>query len=135
MSDRYYRNKRILSGYNHLLKQIDDLTCDYAELYTQATKINQVFNDDVRPANHDAKSKVEGITIKLAETKAALEKAIARRKRIDKAVKRLPVKYQMLVKAVDINRQPISKAVGELGFKNYKYACRKHREIIEDMYI
>lgn len=135
MSDRYYRNKRILGEYNHLLKKIDDLTCEYAELYTQATKINQTLNDGVRPANHDAKSKVEGITIKLAEKKAALEKAVARRNRIDKALKRLPVKYQLLVMAVDIDNQRISKVVKQLGFKNYKYACRKHHDIIEDMYI
>lgn len=135
MSDRYYRNKRILNGYNHLLKRIDDLTNEYAELYTQATKINQVLNDDVRPVNHDVKSKVEGITIKLAETKAALERAIAKRNKIDKALERLPVKYQLLVKAVDINNQRISRAVNQLGFKNYKYACRKHREIIEDLNI
>lgn len=132
MSDRYYRNKRILSGYNHLLKQIDDLTCDYAELYTQATKINQTLSDDVRPANHDAKSKVEGITIKLAEAKAKLERAIARRNRIDKAINRLPYKWQFIIKTVDIEGRSISYATKQVKM-NYSYVCRKHAEIVEGM--
>lgn len=132
MSDRYYRNKRILSGYNHLLKQIDDLTCDYAELYTQATKINQVLNDDVRPANHDAKSKVEGITIKLAEAKAKLERAIARRNRIDKAINRLPYKWRFIIKTVDIEGRSISYATKQVKM-NYPYVCSKHAEIVEGM--
>ena len=134
MSDRYYRNKRILSGYNHLLKQIDDLTCDYAELYTQATKINQVLNDDVRPANHDAKSKVEGITIKLAEAKAKLERAIARRNRIDKAINRLPYKWRFIVKTVDIEGRSISYATRQVKM-NYPYVCSKHIEIVEGLKI
>lgn len=134
MSDRYYRNKRILGGYNHLLKQIDDLTCEYAELYTQATKINQVLNDDVRPANHDAKSKVEGITIKLAEAKAKLERAITRRNRIDKAIGRLSYKWQFIIKTVDIDGRSLKSASDQLDM-NYQYVCNKHVEIVEGLRI
>ena len=134
MSDRYYRNKRILKGYNFLLKQIDDLTCDYAELYTQATKINQVLNDDARPANHDVKSKVEGITIKLAEKKAALERAINRRNRIDKALNRLGGKWHFIVKEVDVNGRSISSVARQLKM-NYKYVINEHVKKLENLNI
>lgn len=134
MSDRYYRNKRILSGYNYLLKKIDDLTNEYAELYTQATKINQTLSDDVRPANHDAKSKVEGITIKLAEKKAALERAINRRNKIDKAIGRLSYKWQFIIKTVDIDGRSLKSASDQLDM-NYQYVCNKHVEIVEGLRI
>ena len=132
MNERYYRNRRILQGYNHLLKQIDDLTCDYAELYTQATKVNQVLNDDVRPVNHDVKSKVEGVTIKLAEKKAALERAITRRNKIDKAINRLSYKWRIIIKTVDIDGRSLSYATKKLKM-NYPYVCSKHKEIVEGM--
>ena len=134
MNERYYRNRRILQGYNHLLKQIDDLTCDYAELYTQATKVNQVLNDDVRPVNHDVKSKVEGVTIKLAEKKAALERAITRRNKIDKAINRLSYKWRFIIKTVDIDGRSISYATKQLNM-NYQYVCRKHIEVVEGLRI
>lgn len=132
MTERYYRNRRILNNYNHLLKEIDDLACACAELETSATKINQTLSDEPSPANHDAKSRVESDCIRLAQMKEKLEKAIAKRARIDKAISRLSYKRRFLVTEIDIKGFSVAQTAKKLGM-NYNYACNLHADVVEGM--
>jgi len=134
MTERYYRNRRILQGYNHLLKQIDDLACLCAELETNATKINQTLSDAPSPSNHEVNSRVEGDYIRIAEMKARLEKAIIRRNKIDAALKRLSYKHQVIVREIDINGQSISKTAKKLKM-NYNYLIGLHVKVVGELKI
>ena len=89
-----YRKFNILRNYNTLCKHIDDLTCDYCELLTKATKINQTLRDDVSPANHDNQSKVENMTILLAEKKSLIARASEEKHNIDVALEKLGVRNE-----------------------------------------
>ena len=130
----YQRKLNVLRGYNDLCKHIDDLACDYGELFTKATKINQVLHDDTGPSNHDNSSKVESMTILLAQKKQRLERAIAKRQRIDEALKKLGVRYEYLVRKVDIDRQSIYRTSKELCY-NYNYCLHLHKKCIERLEI
>ena len=134
MTERYYRNRRILRGYNDLFISIDNLASRCAELETKATRIVQTLSDEPSPANHEAKSRVENDSIKLAEVKAILEKKVARKRRIDKAIKGLPYKWQFIVKEVDINGKSLRAVTKQLKM-NYPYVCSKHAEIVEGLRI
>lgn len=130
----YYRKLNILKNYTSLLKEIDDLTCDCAELLAQATKVNQTLHDDVGPANHDNQSKIEGITIKMAEKRNKLEAAIKQRNKIDNALESLPFKQQELIKESDMNNRSVYYASKKMNM-NYQYACRLHSKVVKNMKI
>ena len=126
----YYRKLEVLRSYNDLCKHIDDLACDYGELFTKATKINQVLHDDTGPSNHDNSSKVESMTILLAQKKQRLERAIAKRQRIDEALKKLGVRYEYLVRKVCIDRQSVYKTAKDLCY-NYNYCIKLYKQCVE----
>ena len=134
MSNAYYRKLNILKDYNNLLKHIDDLTCDYCELLTKATRIAQQIHDDTGPANHDNHSKVEGYSILLAEKKKRLEDAVEKRFKIDEALKALGPRGEYLIRKNVIDNIPLTKVYRDVNYE-YIYATKLRRRLIEKMNI
>lgn len=134
MSNAYYRKVNILKDYNNLQKHIDDLTCDYCELLTKATKINQTLHDDTGPANHDNQSKVESFTILLAAKKDKLETAVEKKHKIDRALYNLGARGEYLIRKVDICGYPIKKVCKDLKI-DYIYATKLRRKLIDRLNI
>lgn len=132
MNKKAYRKFNILRNYNELCKRIDDLTCDYCELLTKATKINQTLRDDVSPANHDNQSKVENMTILLAEKKRRLERAIEEKHKIDVALKGLSVRNEYIIRKTCVDTKSLYSVAKELKM-NYKYMIGLRRELLESL--
>lgn len=130
----YYRKLEILKNYNNLCKHIDDLACDYGELFTRATRIAQQLRDDVSPANHDNQSKVEGYTVKLAAKKAELERQITKRNVIDTELKKLGVKNEYIVRKICIEGQKVIKVSRDLKM-NYTYVVDLRRKLVNKLKI
>ena len=128
----YQRKLNVLRGYNDLCKYIDDLACDYGELFTKATKINQVLHDDTGPSNHDNSSKVESMSALLVQKKERLERAIAKRQKIDKALKKLGVRNEYIVRQTCIGSYSLYRVSRELKM-NYKYAISLRRRLLEEL--
>jgi hypothetical protein len=128
----YYRKLEILKNYNNLCKHIDDLACDYGELLTKATRTAQVLRDDVGSSGHDNHSKVESFSVLLEEKKKRLEKAIEKRNRIDKALKKLGPRGEYLIRSVDINGSRLTKVSRDLKY-DYIYATKLRKKLIEKL--
>jgi hypothetical protein len=129
MNKATYRKFSILRNYNNLCKRIDDLACDYCELLTKATKINQTLRDDVSPANHDNQSKVESVTILLAEKKKRLERAIEEKNKIDAALKALGVRDEYIIRKTCVNTYSLYSVSKELKL-NYKYTIGLRQRLL-----
>ena len=125
-----YRKFNILRNYNSLCKRIDDLACDYCELLTKATKINQTLRDDVSPANHDNQSKVESMTILLAEKKQRMEKELRKKNKIDVALKKLGVRNEYILRKTCVETYSLYSVAKELKM-NYKYTIGLRQELLE----
>lgn len=132
--NNYQRKLNILHNYNNLLLHIDNLACDYGELFTKATRTASQIHDDVGPANHDNSSKAEAFAILLERKKAELDKAVAKRQRIDKALNRLKPRHKYLVRMVAIEHQSIYRTANELKY-NYNYAIGLFHKCIEELRI
>lgn len=130
----YYRKLEVLRSYNELCKHIDDLACDYGELFTKATKINQVLHDDTGPSNHDNSSKVEAMSALLVQKKERLERAIAKRQKIDKALKKLGVRNEYFIRKVGIDKWPIRKTSKQLKLE-YKYSIKLFHRLVDGLEI
>lgn len=130
----YVRKVNILNDYNNLCKFIDDLACDYGELFTKATRTASQLKDDVSPANHDNTSKAEKFSILLAQKKDKLEQAIERRNHIDEALKKLGVKNEYIVRQIYIERTPTIKVARDLNM-NYYYLLTRKKELVNRLAI
>lgn len=134
MNEVLNRKIRILKDYNNLCKHIDDLACDYGELFTKATRIAQELKDDVSPANHNNNSKVESFTIILAKKKEQLERAVSKKQRIDKALDKLGVRNKYFVRQVAIEGVSIRRTSKDLKL-DYKYSIKLFKKLIERLEI
>lgn len=130
----YKRKLNILHNYNNLLLHIDNLACDYGELFTKATRTASQIHDDVGSSGHDNHSKVESFSVLLEEKKRRLEKAIEKRNKIDKALKKLGPRGEYLIRSVDINGSRLTKVSRDLGYE-YIYATKLRKKLIERMNI
>lgn len=130
----YQRKLNILHNYNNLLLHIDNLACDYGELFTKATRTASQIHDDVGPANHDNSSKAEAFAILLERKKSELDKAVAKRQRIDKALKKLGVRNEYFIRKVGIDKWPIRKASKQLKLE-YKYSIKLFHRLVEGLEI
>lgn len=130
----YQRKLNILHNYNNLLLHIDNLVCDYGELFTKATRTASQIHDDVGPANHDNSSKAETFAILLERKKAELDKAVAKRQRIDKALENLGVRNKYFVQQVAIERVSIRRTSDDLKL-DYKYSIKLFKKLIERLEI
>lgn len=127
-----YRKFCILRNYNSLCKRIDDLACEYCELLTKATKVNQTLRDDVSPANHDNQSKVENMSILLEEKKRHLERAVAKKQKIDAALKTLGVRNEYIIRQTCVNTYSLYSVAKELKL-NYKYAMGLRQKLLKEL--
>lgn len=132
MGNAYYRKLEKLNNYNSLCKRIDDLACDYCELFTKATKINQTLRDDVSPANHDNQSKVESMSILLEEKKRRLEKAVEQKQKIDASLERLGVRNEYLIRKTCIDKRSLHSVAKELKM-NYKYVIGLRKKLLNKL--
>ena len=130
----YERKVNILNNYNNLCKFIDDLACDYGELFTKATRTAQQLRDDVSPANHDNSSKAEKFSILLAQKKERLELEIEKKRHIDTELKKLGVKNEYIVRQIYIERVKTVKVARDLNM-NYYYLLTRKKELVNRLAI
>lgn len=132
--NEYLRKVDILNNYNALCKYIDDLACDYGELFTKATRTAQQLRDDVSPANHDNSSKAEKFSILLAQKKERLEWEIKKKYLIDAELEKLGVKNEYIVRQIYIERISTKKVADDLNM-NYFYLLTRKKELVNRLAI